>query len=273
MSTSAAPGGSSWPAFFDQVAESYDQSGVPFFSTIAEGLTAELAPRPGERFLDVGSGRGALTIPVAEAVGPDGTVDALDAAPSMVRLLADELARRGLPQARVAVGDASDPHPPSPPYDGIGSSLVLFFLHDPVAALTAWKPLVRPGGRVGVSTFPVPEGRFGELVEMVTEFAGPAPSPRGGSPFDSDEGVASLFRDAGWSDVRTVSTSYPIPFEDVGQYRAWSMAGALRRVWTDTDPARHPEILERVRPVLERERDDQGRMTLDVGIRFTLAHA
>jgi hypothetical protein len=117
----------------------------------------------------------------------------------------------------------------------------------------------------------VPDGRFGELVEMVTEFAGPAPSPRGGSPFDTDEGVAGLFRDAGWSDVTTVTTSYPIPFANVEQYRAWSMATALRRVWTDTDPARHPEILERVRPVLERERDAEGRMTLDVGIRFTLA--
>jgi len=47
---------------FDGIAPSHDQSGVPFFGTIAGGLVDLLAPRPGERVLDVGAGRGAVTL-------------------------------------------------------------------------------------------------------------------------------------------------------------------------------------------------------------------
>lgn len=258
---------------FDSIAEQYDQSGVPWFGPIARGLLDRLEPRPGERFLELGSGRGALTLPLAEAVGVDGRVDALDLAPSMVRLLQEDLRRRGVTHVSVADGDAADPKPPGSAYDGVAASLVLFFLPDPVAALTAWHRLVRPGGRAGIATFQPWTDRMGELLAMVTEYAGPAPSSRGGSPFDSDAGVEELFVRAGFVDLRTSSMTHVVPFADIEQWRTWSMATALRRIWTDTDPAVHPEILERVEAILAGERDSAGRMTLDVDIRYTLARS
>ena len=66
---------------FDAIAPSYDRSGVPFFGTIASGLVDLLAPRPGERALDVGAGRGAVTLRLAESVGARGRVDAIDVSP------------------------------------------------------------------------------------------------------------------------------------------------------------------------------------------------
>lgn len=260
-----------WPGLFESIAEHYDQSGVPWFRPIAQVLVDLLEPRPGERFLELGSGRGAATVPLAAAAGPTGRVDALDVAPSMVRLLQDHLDSAGISNVRVAVGDASDPQPPDTAYDGIISSLVLFFLPDPVAALASWRELARPGARVGISSFPVPTGRFEELLALVTEFAGEAPSPRGETPFDSDDGVENLFRQAGYSDAITTTRTQVVPFADAGQWRAWTMGTALRRVWSDTDPDRHPEILGRAEEILTRERDDQGRMTIDVPIRYTLA--
>lgn len=256
---------------FESIAEQYDQSGVPWFRPIAQTLVDLLAPRPGEHFLELGSGRGAATLPLAEAVGPEGLVDALDIAPSMVRLLQEELERSGVANVRLSVGDAAHPAPPDPAYDGIASSLVLFFLPDPVAALTHWRGLVTPGGRVGISTFPVPSGRFAELVDLVVEFAGAGPSPRGETPFDSDEGVADLFARAGYAGTRTTTVTHLVPFEDVGQWRVWTMGTALRRVWSDTPAERHPEILARAEQILTRQRDDQGRMAVEVDIRYTLA--
>ena len=191
----------------------------------------------------------------------------------MVRLLQEELDRWGVTNVRLGVGDAGDPQPPDTAYDGIVSSLVLFFLPDPVAALTRWRALAKPGARVGISTFPVPSGRFEELVALVTEFAGEAPSPRGEVPFDSDEGVEDLFTRAGFVGARSTAATQVVPFADAGQWRAWTMGTALRRVWSDTDPDRHPEILLRAEEILGRHRDDQGRMTIDVPIRYTLAVA
>ena len=60
-------------SLFDAVADSYDQVGVDFFQPIAEGLVAELEPKPGERGLDLGCGRGAALLPIARAVGPSGS--------------------------------------------------------------------------------------------------------------------------------------------------------------------------------------------------------
>jgi ubiquinone/menaquinone biosynthesis C-methylase UbiE len=260
-----------WPAMFESVAEQYDQSGVPWFRPIAGTLVDLLQPQPGERFLELGPGRGAATVALAQAVGPDGLVDAIDIAPSMVRLLQEELDRSGVTNVRPTTGDAADPRPAGAAYDGIVSSLVLFFLPDPVAALKHWRALVRPGGRVGISTFPLPTGRLAELLRMVVEFAGEAPSPRGGSPFDSDDGVEGLFRQAGYVDARTTTVTHAVPFEDATQWRAWSLGTVLRRVWIDTDPARHPEILKRAEEILSSGRDDQGRMTIEVDIRYTVA--
>jgi ubiquinone/menaquinone biosynthesis C-methylase UbiE len=256
---------------FESIAEHYDQSGVPWFQPIARTLVSLLEPRPGERFLDLGSGRGAATVPLAEAVGSDGRVDALDIAPSMVRLLQTQLGGSGVTNVRLGLGDAFDPRPPGTAYDGIVSSLVLFFLPDPVTALTRWRAQVRPGGRVGISSFPVPSGRFAELVDLVVEFAGDAPSPRGESPFDSDEGVEDLFAQAGYAERRTTTVTHVVPFEDARQWRVWTMGTVLRRIWSDTDESRHPEILRRGEEILARERDELGRITVDVDIRYTLA--
>jgi SAM-dependent methyltransferase len=256
------------------VAEQYDQSGVPWFQPIAQVLVDLLEPQPGERFLELGSGRGPATIPLARAVGTEGAVDAVDVAPAMVRLLQEDAARLGLTQVRVAQGDAAAPADAAvtgTSYDGVLGSLMLFFLPDPVAALRAWRKLLRPGGRAGIATFPLPTGRFGELVDLVVEYAGEGPSPRGDSPFDSDEGVADLFRQAGYDDIRTTTVVREVPFVDLDQWRAWSMATPLRRVWTDTDPARHPEILSRADEILAR--DDPDRLFVQVPIRYTLARA
>lgn len=71
-------------ALFDAVAGTYDSVGVDFFQPIAQGLLAAMPPRPGERWLDIGCGRGAVLLPAAEGVGPQGRSVGLDISPAMV---------------------------------------------------------------------------------------------------------------------------------------------------------------------------------------------
>ena len=71
-------------ALFDSLAADYDQSGVAFFQPIAEQLVALMVVRSGEQALDIGCGRGAATLRLAEAVGAEGSVTAVDLAPAMV---------------------------------------------------------------------------------------------------------------------------------------------------------------------------------------------
>ncbi len=143
---------------FDRAADTYDDVGVPWFRPIADGLVAELAVRPGERVLDVGCGRGAALGPLTRATGARGYALGIDIAPRMVELTARDLA--DVPQAEVRVGDARSPALPEASFDVVASSLVLFFLPDPAAALAAWTRLLVPGGRLGVTTFGAQDDRW-----------------------------------------------------------------------------------------------------------------
>ncbi|HEX7459514.1 MAG TPA: methyltransferase domain-containing protein, partial [Acidimicrobiales bacterium] len=149
---------------FDDLADTYDAVGVEFFQPIASGLVEALAPRPGERALDVGCGRGAVLFPLAAAVVPNGSATGLDLSPRMVQATIDDATGADL-DVVVRVGDAMAPDLPAGSYDLLASSLVLFFLPDPNAALRAWRELLVEGGRVGVSTFGPYDERWADTVD------------------------------------------------------------------------------------------------------------
>jgi ubiquinone/menaquinone biosynthesis C-methylase UbiE len=261
-----------WAGMFDTVAPVYDQSGVPFFGTIAAGLVAHLAPAAGERVLDVGAGRGAATVRLAEAVGPTARVHAVDISPAMVGLLCREVA--ALPHVEVTVGDATDPPVAPGSCDVVASSLVLFFLPDPEAALRRWLRLLVPGGRVGATTFRPWPPTWRAVEDVFEEYAPPAPAGAGPGPtampeaYGTDAGVESLFRAAGASGVRTEGATYDVPFRDVEQWREWSMGTAMRGLWMRTPPECHPEITQRVGGIL-----DAAGGRLQVAVRYTLGRA
>ncbi len=258
-----------YPALFDSLSDQYDQSGVPFFGVIARGLVDRLSVRPGEKVLDVGSGRGAATLPLAAAVGPEGRVDAIDLAPGMLRRLADDTAH--LPQVHVSRGDAADPRPPAPPYDVIASSLVIFFLDDPTAALTRWRAVLRPGGRLGFATFQPWRGAWAEILAISDEFAeGPRQTD---SRWRSDSAVETMMSEAGFTQVRTETASYDVPFRDAEEWRRWSWATPMGGVWRGSPESAHPEIFRRASEILEGTRTDHGQMVLEVDARYSLAIA
>jgi ubiquinone/menaquinone biosynthesis C-methylase UbiE len=167
---------------FDALAGSYDQVGVDFFQPIADGLLEVLPPQPGQRWLDVGCGRGAVLVPAARGVAPEGSVAGIDVSAAMVEQCRDVARAAGLTNVEVSVDDASAPAVAGP-FDVVASSLVVFFLPDPLVALRSWRPLLRPGGRVGVTTFGRPDPRWDAVDELFAPYlprpcATPAPPAR-----------------------------------------------------------------------------------------------
>ncbi len=59
---------------------------------------------PGETWLDIGAGAGRFALPIALAVGPDGSVIAIDASPSMLEGLRAGMVEHGIPNIRVIEG-------------------------------------------------------------------------------------------------------------------------------------------------------------------------
>jgi len=106
------------------------------------------ASSPGQRVLDVGSGPGYLLASMAEAVGPGGEVQGVDASPAMVAMARSRCA--GASQVRVAVADAASLPFPDGHFDAVLLMSYLEHEHRPTATMLKVKALLRPGGCVFV---------------------------------------------------------------------------------------------------------------------------
>jgi ubiquinone/menaquinone biosynthesis C-methylase UbiE len=256
---------------FDLAAPTYDEVGVPWFGPIADGLVDALAPRPGEIALDVGCGKGAATFLLAERVAPQGRVLGLDASTGMLeraRLLG---VQRGVAGIEWMLGDAAAPGLPPASVDVVASSLVLFFLPEPVTALRAWREVLAPGGRVGVTTF----GPFAPAIDALSELLQPhLPDPKAPArpdAFDSDAGVEQMLADAGFTDLTSRHLEVTVRLRDVAHWRRWSESLGQRAAWERLLPGDLPPLLQRAAEVFAEHAEPDGSLAATNDVRVTLA--
>ena len=263
-------------ALFDTVADDYDQTGIDFFGPIATGLVAELDPQPGESCVDLGCGRGAVTLGLAERVLPDGSVVGLDLSAGMLGHARSLLSGHGF-DVDLRVGDASEPDLPPGAFDVVASSLVLFFLPDPAAALAGWVELLAPGGRIGLATFGDQDPVWDAVDKVFDPWVPPMmKDPRvvgPDSPFTSDAGMERLLADAGADDVRTGGFRLQVRFGDVDGWERFSRSTGQRAVWARIPPEEVAGVVSRAGAVLEGARDESGRVVVWQDIRYTVGVA
>ncbi|MEV4613775.1 class I SAM-dependent methyltransferase [Kitasatospora sp. NPDC049258] len=263
---------------FSLVAEEYDARNGGFFNPVGARLVTLARPAPGQRVLDLGCGRGAVLFPAAEAVGPGGAAVGIDLAPGMVRRTAADAAARGLPQIRVALGDAERPAFPDGSFDLVLSSFAVIHTPDPAAAVAAAHRLLAPGGRFGYTAFgPDRDERWAEPTARLAAFAAGPERARGrlraaalnrlaGDP----AAAADLLAEAGFTEVR--STEH----EAVSHYRdpqAWwdALWASGRRSVLEAIPAeRLPQARRAAFAALAPLAGPDG-LTRRTAIRYTLA--
>ena len=215
---------------FDRAAATYDQVGVDIFQPIGRFLVSRTDPKPGERVLDVGCGRGASAIPAAEAVGPTGSVLATDLAPSMVEEV--RRAAGALPWLRAEVGDAEQP--PNGPFDIIQAGLVLFFLPSLDTALARYRDQLAGDGRLGFTWFGEPDARwkpvFDALAADLPEGEGPSTRTPGQGPFVSVATMHDHLAAQGWTDVTTETLLHEVRVRDADHWFEWTWSQGYRFV-------------------------------------------
>jgi ubiquinone/menaquinone biosynthesis C-methylase UbiE len=260
-------------AGFDRAADAYENLGVAFFGPPARDLVARAALRPGERVLDLGTGRGAVLFPAAEAVGPTGRVVGIDIAPQMAELTDAEAKARGLAQASAVAGDAAQPPFPDGSFDAVLAALVLFFLADPAAAVRAYARLLAPTGRLGITTFAAMDPVHEAGMRAIAQFAaGPNPdrSARQG-PFGSADGIAELLSANGFAAPTIDEASYESRFSDPDHWIAWVWSHGGRITLERVPPERRDEAVAAGKAAFEAARTSAGDYAIHTTFRFTIA--
>jgi SAM-dependent methyltransferase len=131
--------GEHWAAEADR----YDRMNQAF----AERIVEAAAPQPGERFLDVGCGNGALALAVGPAVVPGGRIVGLDLSRQMLAVARDRT--DGLGDAvELRHGDAQDEPLARGGFDAVISRFGVMFFDDPLAAFANFAGALRSGGRL-----------------------------------------------------------------------------------------------------------------------------
>jgi SAM-dependent methyltransferase len=129
---------------------------------VHDELVARLAPRPGERWLDLATGTGAVALRAARA---GAEVTAQDLAPALIDTATKLAAREGL-QVRFDVGDAERLPYPDASFDVVSSAHGIVFAVDHAAVARELARVCRPGGRLGL-TYWLPNPELARLMDRV----------------------------------------------------------------------------------------------------------
>jgi SAM-dependent methyltransferase len=157
-----------------------------------DDLVVRLAPRSGERWLDVATGTGAVPLRAARA---GAEVTGVDLAPNLIETAKRLAAEEGL-TIRFEVGDAEHLSFADAGFDVVSSTFGVMFAPDHAAVAHELARVCAPGGRLGLACWR-PDGGVGDLFRLMAPFQ-PPPPQGAGNPFDwgREEHVTGLLGDA-----------------------------------------------------------------------------
>ncbi|MGZ8260179.1 MAG: class I SAM-dependent methyltransferase, partial [Caldimonas sp.] len=138
---------------WDLAARDYDRLWQEQLRPARAALLARVAPRPGERVLDVACGTGRLALDVAPALGPSGNVVGVDLSAAMVEAAHRRAAEQGVGNAAFRRMDAESLDLSEASFDIALCALGLMYVPDPGRALREMARVLRPAGRIGVAVW------------------------------------------------------------------------------------------------------------------------
>jgi ubiquinone/menaquinone biosynthesis C-methylase UbiE len=178
------------------------------------------------RVLDLASGTGEPAISLAEAVGPEGSVSALDINPELLEIAQGRARQRNLTNISFHPGDAHQLPFADSTFDLVTCRFGVMFFHDVAQALGECHRVLRCGGRACFLAW----GRFEQpywasTMGVVLRHVGEPLFPEGGADpfrFARQGSLAEALSQAGFSSVSEEARRVPWPWpgsaEEVWQY-------------------------------------------------------
>lgn len=238
---------------FDRLAATYDEI-VPFFGVVGEQLVEWAGVRPGQRILDLGTGRGAVTFAICRKLGPAADVVAGDVSTEMLA----HLRAARLSHVAIKYLDATAIDEPDDAFDAVFSAFVLHFLAARAEALREVARVLRPGGMFAMSVpgseHPDPWWRTYALIVDEYRRRTQLP-PRETVPM---EGWADLASAAGLRVIERTTMEFSLPLESPEQHWQWLLQHSHRGLYDALDEPERRELHERVLQSLGDEHPSRG---------------
>jgi len=200
--------------------------------TATDAMLEMAGVRRGARVLDVAAGAGDQTLDIAERVGPEGFVLAVDLSPAILQLAKVNARKAGYRNVETRVADGEHLQLEEATFDAAVCRLGLMFLPDPVQGLREMRRALKPGGAICTMVFSRPDANPCITTLMSTAFKHAGLPPR--DPF-TPGGLLSLgkpglidetFRSAGFRDVATTRIEAPFKLPSAGAYLEFVRASA-----------------------------------------------
>ncbi len=195
---------------FTRASTTYDRVGTKFYSHFGTRLVELIKIPEKAKVLDVASGRGASLFPAVTKVGREGAVIGIDLAEGMVKETTLELKRAGIANADMILMDAENLKFNENTFDIVLCGFGIFFFPQYEEALNEALRVLKPAGRIGISTFVrVEQNHLKWLSEVIQKYLPPPQKEKREEnsekpEFDTSEGMLKILTTAGFQDVQTV---------------------------------------------------------------------
>ena len=222
-------------------------------------LIAALAPRPGERVLDVGCGTGRLGDYVAGLVAPTGEVIGIDPLPLRV-----DIAARKHPLFRASVGRAEDLSQfADESFDVVYLNSVFHWIADKARTLAEVQRVLVPGGRFGVNSADASRPHQSAALVRQAAIAEGLEHRRVANALGTNyrvgrEGLAELLVGAGFADVSVEPHTFVDTLTGVDDLIAWSESSSFGNFLADLGADERARLRRRLERELEAHRGPGG---------------
>jgi len=216
---------------------------------VLEWMLRELAPRLGDTVLELAAGPGGTGFAAAALVGESGRVISTDFSLAMVEVARRRAAELGLANVEHRTMDAENIDLADDSVDGVLCRFGYMLMPDSAAALSETRRVLRPGGRLALAVWSLPERNpWLSIAGRMFVERGYLPPPEPGAPsvfeMANEEHTRGLLRDAGFTDVRIEEVPLRFRYRDLDHYVAFAndTGGGFATVWRETSEEEHQAI-------------------------------
>jgi SAM-dependent methyltransferase len=208
----------------------------------ADWIIDALAPKEGQRVLELAGGPGTLSVMAARAVGPSGRLLYSDFSEQMVNVARGRLSGEGLDWVECRVIDAEAMDLPDASFDAVACRMGYMLMAEPAVALRETARVLAPGGKVALAVWADPGSNPWAAVPMQSvarRLSLPPPPPEAPSLWSlSDETrLRADMEDAGFGSVEIAKLDDVVEFDSPEQWIEMTrrLAGPLRSLWANLD--------------------------------------